>query len=233
MTALPVPIRDAASILVLDRYAAGGPSVLMGQRGRRAAFMPSKYVFPGGAMDAQDRDVALARPLPPVSARRLAAEFRDGSIATPQALAAAALRELAEETGLICGASADAASLPGDWPGYAGAGLCPDPSGLLYIFRAITPPHLNRRFDTRFFLLDRDRIHGDPHDFSRACDELADIHWVPLSGAGRLDLPFITEIVLAEVAAMLAAAGDGPPGEADSVPFFDNRDHEPRFTRIA
>ncbi|MEF9605570.1 DNA mismatch repair protein MutT, partial [Paracoccus sp. PXZ] len=41
------PIRDAATVVVLDRNARGGPSVLMGQRGASAVFMPSKYVFPG------------------------------------------------------------------------------------------------------------------------------------------------------------------------------------------
>jgi len=43
-------VRDAATVIVLrdpDR-----PHVLMGQRGKTAAFMPDKFVFPGGAVDA-------------------------------------------------------------------------------------------------------------------------------------------------------------------------------------
>ncbi|HRK43803.1 MAG TPA: DNA mismatch repair protein MutT, partial [Gemmobacter sp.] len=47
------PIRDAAT-LILSRQGPDGPEVLMGQRGAGAAFMPSKYVFPGGAVDAGD-----------------------------------------------------------------------------------------------------------------------------------------------------------------------------------
>lgn len=229
MTTTPVPIRDAASILLIDRNAVDGPSVLMGQRGKAAAFMPMKYVFPGGALDPDDHRAGFACPLPPLSVSRLGREVLEGSTATPEGLAAAALRELVEETGLICGAP-DAA--PIDWPGYATLGMRPDPSGLIYIFRAITPPHLSRRFDTRFFLMDSAQIHGDPHDFSQACDELSNIHWVPLPQARQLDLPFITEIVLAEVSALLNAAGDAPLGEPEGVPFFDNRSNEPRFLQI-
>jgi len=40
-------LRDAATVIVLRRDLPAGPSVLMGMRGAGAAFMPSKYVFPG------------------------------------------------------------------------------------------------------------------------------------------------------------------------------------------
>jgi len=227
--AAETPIRDAATVIVLDRNARGGPSVLMGQRGASAIFMPSKYVFPGGAVDAADAQARLAGELPPRTLAMLAAEPRDGSRVTPLALAAAALRELAEETGLLTGRPGPA---PAGWDHYAGAGLAPDPSTLIYTFRAITPPGRPRRFDARFLLLDAERLHGDRNDFSAACDELSHLHWVPLPEARALDLPFITEVVLAEVAALLAAAGDGPLAPPPTVPFFDNRQAVPRFARI-
>ncbi len=227
MTGADQPIRDAATVVVLDRTAPGGPAVLMGQRGAAAAFMPSKYVFPGGAVDAADAAVRLAAPLAPALRSRLLAEPRDGATVTPEALAAAALRELAEETGLLTGRPGPA---PDGWGHYARAGLAPDASALIYLFRAITPPGRTRRFDARFLLLDACHLHGDRHDFSAACDELSHLHWVPLTQARALDLPFITEVVLAEIAQM--AVRDGPLTASASVPFFDNRGPQPRFVRI-
>ena len=53
-----VPIRDAATVILL-RQKKDSTYVLMGQRGNKAAFMPSKYVFPGGAVDQDDANVEL------------------------------------------------------------------------------------------------------------------------------------------------------------------------------
>lgn len=94
-------IRDAATI-ILSRNGAFGPEVLMGQRGASAVFMPNKFVFPGGAVDPADLQVDLASPLDPLSHDRLAAFPLAGGTPdlTPTALAAAALRELWEETGV-------------------------------------------------------------------------------------------------------------------------------------
>ncbi|MCQ0971844.1 NUDIX domain-containing protein [Paracoccus sp. TK19116] len=222
------PIRDAATIIAIRRQP-GPPAVLMGMRGAMAAFMPSKYVFPGGAVDPGDADLHLARPLASSDQARLLAEPRDGVTPDPAALAAAALRELAEETGLLIGRSGAGCPLPG----YAEAQLIPDAGSLIYLFRAITPPARPRRFDARFFLIDAAEIHGDPEDFSRACDELSHLHWVPLPEARALDLPFITEVVLAELAELLVEVGDGPLRAPDTVPFFDNRTRTPRFSQIA
>ena len=219
------PIRDAATVIVLDRSAPGGASVLMGQRGARAAFMPSKYVFPGGAVDPEDAGVRFADPLPAPLRRPLLAEAQG---IAPETIVAAALRELAEETGLMTGRPGPA---PQGWSHYHGAGLSPDPSALIYLFRAITPPGRSRRFDARFLLLDAEHLHGDRHDFSTACDELGHLHWVPLSQARALDLPFITEVVLAEIARLAAAPGPVRPPE--TVPFFDNRGPQPRFARLS
>ena len=196
-------IRPAATV-ILTRTGGEGPRVLMGQRGAGAAFMPSKFVFPGGAVDPEDRRVSSAEAPLPLHALCRDRLDRAGTVASA-ALVAAALRELAEETGLT---------------------LRPDTPPLRFVFRAITPPGRPRRFDAYFFLADAAGLAGDPDDLSAASGELAHLCWLPLPEARALDLPFITEVVLAEVAALMAG-GDQP-----GVPFFDNSGPTPQFRRI-
>lgn len=216
MTEIASP-RHAAT-LVLIRDSAAGPRVLMGQRGAGAAFMPSKYVFPGGAVDAADRSLAPGFAVHEADEGRLRA--RADPAVTPSALALAALRETWEETGLALGAqdpgaAALAGSAPGDWGRFLGAGLRPATTGLRFIFRAITPPARTRRFDARFFLANADLVDGDPDDLARADGELAHLRWLTLADARGLDLPFITEVVLSEVEARLRA-----PDRPRPTPFF-------------
>ena len=193
----------SAATVVLWRMADGRPQVLMGQRGAAAAFMPSKYVFPGGRVDPEDA-TQPAPGLSPACQARLTAHCPPDA-PTPATLARAAVRELAEETGLH-----------------------PAPqAGWRFVFRAITPPGRTRRFDARFFLVPAEGAVGDAETFSDAEDELSHLHWIGLAEARALDLPFITEVVLAEVAAILQ--GQDQPG----VPFFDNSGPVPTFRRIA
>lgn len=215
-------LRDAATILII-RGTGPEARVLMGQRGAKAAFMPDKFVFPGGAVDPADADIALAGAL----SDRCAARLAQGH-AQPHALAVAAIRELWEETGLLLGTPGDWPDAPSDWQGFAARGLRPDARGLHYIFRAITPPGRPRRFDARFFLARAEALASDPDDFSAACDELSHLHWVALSEARKLNLPFITEVVLAEAQAHVTGEELAP-----SVPFFDNSTDESVFRRIA
>lgn len=207
------PVRAAATLILL-RGGGRAPAVLMGQRGAGAAFMPMKFVFPGGAVDPGDAEVPLAGALDPGCRARLLA---DSSGPAPEALAAAAVRELWEETGLLLGArGAWTGPVPHGWSGFAETGHLPAASALSFVFRAITPPGRPRRFDARFFLADAAAVAGDPDDFSRAAGELQHLRWVPLDEARGIDLPFITSVVLAEVAARLGGAR--PAG----VPFFKN-----------
>jgi 8-oxo-dGTP pyrophosphatase MutT (NUDIX family) len=197
-------IRPAATV-ILSRTGDNGPEVLMGQRGAGAVFMPSKFVFPGGGVDPEDHAAPRPGYLAPDCRRRLAVQPLADSPA-PDILAAAALRELAEETGL----------------GFA----APSAGALRFVFRAITPPGKSRRFDARFFLADAASLPGDQDDLSAASGELAHLRWLALPEARSLDLPFITEVVLAEVSALFA--GHEQPG----VPFFDNSGERPRFRRL-
>ncbi len=217
-------IRNAATVIALrDRETT--PHVLMGQRGAKAAFMPNKFVFPGGALDAGDAGVPLVHPIPDPCFGRL----EDGAPPGMQtALAAAAVRELWEETGLVLGhPGAWDAPVPADWTDFAATGHRPSGEALQFVFRALTPPGRPRRFDARFFLVDAGAIRGDLDDFSHASDELSHLQWIPLAEVRRFDLPFITEVVLAEVTARLH-----DPEPPSSVPFFRNSDEESLFLRL-
>lgn len=213
----PLPkdrVRDAATVVLVRRDGAE-PRLLMGQRGKAAAFMPSKFVFPGGAVDDEDARAPCPHPLRPEIRKMLEAEA-DASLA--DCLAMAAIRELWEETGLALarpGAS-DPGTVPEGWQSFFAAGHTPAADLLTLIFRAITPPGRPRRFDARFFLVEAETaIQGPLDDFSRASDELSHLQWVSLAEARRLDLPFITEVVLGEIAARLDA-----PEELRPAPFF-------------
>ena len=226
--ASPLP-RPAATVILLRR-GADGARVLMGQRGAEAAFMPSKYVFPGGGLDPADADVPLVAGLGDLCRARLD-ERSDGTSA--HGLAVAAIRELWEETGLQLGAPGRGDPLPDDWAGFSAVGLRPSAGALHFFFRAITPPGRSRRFDARFFLADARNVTGDLDDFSNASDELSHLHWVALSEARALNLPFITEVVLAELSAHLRRQPDDTPLAAPpNVPFFDNSGAVPMFRRL-
>lgn len=217
-------IRNAATVILI-RDAATRPQVLMGQRGAKAAFMPNKFVFPGGAVDASDGAVPLAQGGEEPCLTRLAEEA-DPNLAP--ALLVAAIRELWEETGQILGAPGSwDGEVPEDWKSFAEAGYIPSADGLAFAFRAITPKGRPRRFDARFFVADASKLKTDPDDFTRASDELSHLQWIPIDQVRRFDLPFITEVVLAEIAGNLPELG--APAQ---VPFFNNSDEESLFERL-
>lgn len=171
-----LPIR-AASTIILIRDVATRPAVLMGQRGKGAVFMPKKYVFPGGAVDAADANVQLSEPIDPRSRHLLMLE-KDAPEVTPEALAVAAIRELAEETGLVL----------------------ERPGALRFFLRAITPPGRPRRFDARFFLAPVEAISGGAEADFHDSDELSHLHWVTLDDVHALDLVNVTAMVLERLA---------------------------------
>lgn len=217
-------IRNAATI-VLVRQDDETPRVLMGQRGKNAAFMPNKFVFPGGAVDPQD---ALVSPQIPVSERVRAKLLDRTDPPLVASLPMTAIRELWEETGQALSVKeGDApAEAPSEWAAFYAAGHRPNAGALDFVFRAITPPGRPRRFDARFFLADAAALDGDPDDFSGAEDELSHLSWLTLTEARALDLPFITEVVLAEVEARLKT------GEARPIPFFFHADGKSNIDQI-
>jgi 8-oxo-dGTP pyrophosphatase MutT (NUDIX family) len=140
-----------AATLVLTRTGMAGLEVLLLQRPTRMRFMPSFHVFPGGRVETADH--------------RAAQEGWGGD--EVGAFALAAIRETAEECGLLLAREAGGH--------YAGATLAasvcdalrrgadfyallryhdltPDVAALLPFARWVTPVFEPRRFDTWFFL---------------------------------------------------------------------------------
>jgi 8-oxo-dGTP pyrophosphatase MutT (NUDIX family) len=216
--AADAPVRDAG-VLILIRRRGGQRQVLMGQRGAAAVFMPSKFVFPGGAVDPEDLEVMQDLPLDPASARRLALRAGPG---LGRGAALSAIRELWEEAGLRLGrpdarARRLAGTAPRSWRSFLDCGILPATDALRFVFRAVTPPGRPRRFDTRFFLAPAEAVHGSEDDFAAASGELASLRWLDFERARALPLPFITEVVLSELEVLLAQ-----PSAERPVPFFDH-----------
>lgn len=210
------PVRDAAT-LVLYRRSGERLEVLMGERHGASAFMPNRYVFPGGRLDAADYRIRAAAPLNPVSAARLGRSRGTGP-RKALALALAAIRETFEETGLRIAAAAPAMACPSaSWQAFCQSGFAPDPSELLYLCRAITPPGRPRRFDARFFAAPAEAAQGA----LRPSPELDKLSWMTPDETGDLLLPNITQYVLANLAAWLEPAAAADP--ARLTPFHHSR----------
>jgi recombination protein RecT len=109
------PLREAATVL-LWRDADGGPQVLMTRRSQTASFAPNAYVFPGGGVDAADRELAgfdgQNRPLAHTGSASSAINsvaFRDSQPTAHRVGALAAIRESFEELGILLARRADGA----------------------------------------------------------------------------------------------------------------------------
>lgn len=202
--------RDAATLILVRRDAAQ-PRVLMGKRAGGSAFMPDKYVFPGGRVDPHDgRAIAWDELTAEVEAK-----LRIQSRRNPRAFALTAIRETFEETGLIVGRSAEMpAASPIGWEDFHALDVAPDLSPLVFIGRAVTPPYRPRRFDARFFMAEAENALIDerpPVDGA----ELSDLQWVTLTDAMKLDLPSVTRFMLGEIGERLEK-----PGTALNPPFL-------------
>jgi 8-oxo-dGTP pyrophosphatase MutT (NUDIX family) len=195
--------RDAATLILLD-HSGGTTRVLLGRRHAGHKFMPGKYVFPGGRIEPSDRQMSIAGPLDAIVEEKLNVQTKRPSPGFARALALAAIRETFEETGLAIGVT-DHGAPPdppaGAWARFAATGVFPALDGLDFLARAITPPRRPKRFDTRFFVADAALIAHRTPDVVHADAELVELVWTPLEEATKLDLPLITHVVLAELAA--------------------------------
>ena len=154
----PVPIRDAATV-VLMRDGTAGVDVWLLTRVDQMVFAAGTTVFPGGRVDAADSELPWSGRSPDGLALRLGC---DALVA--RALVAAAVRETLEEAGVLLtdppsgvldvgtlAADVEAGRIQfGDLLRDRGLSVAPD---LLHPWaRWITPVGEVRRYDTRFFV---------------------------------------------------------------------------------
>jgi 8-oxo-dGTP pyrophosphatase MutT (NUDIX family) len=189
--------RPAATVILARDRAAGGIEVYLARRSARSKFVPDVYVFPGGALDAED------------ALQRATARLDRLPDAVPPGFAVAAIRELFEEAGVLlardaAGGAPDPAALAAAREALVsgtsfvqvveGSGWTLLASALAYYSNWITPPGLSRRYDTRFF------VACSPEGQTAAVDavELHDGHWLDPADAleqsrrGELALIFPT-----------------------------------------
>jgi 8-oxo-dGTP pyrophosphatase MutT (NUDIX family) len=219
--------RDAATLIILDR-SGKAPKVLMGRRHPGHVFMPGVFVFPGGRIELGDRHMPVAGVLGERAEAALAARVVRPPHHLGRALALAAIRETYEETGLMLGTREHGPpeSAPeGTWAAFRERGVLPDLEPLHFVARAITPPRRPRRFDTRFFAVDRSAVAEEVPGIVGPGSELSELAWFGLDAARALEIPAITKVVLDELAARLEA-GFHP---ALPVPFY--RELRMRFVK--
>ncbi len=150
----------------------------MGMRGHRHRFMPNRLVFPGGAVDRADLTAPCATPLAPHTERLLR---KNANHRLAHGIAAAAARELHEETGLSLGE-------------------LPALDGLEFLARAVTPPANPIRFNARFLVVDAERVSGA----LGGDGELDNLRFYGLAEAMALDLALPTRRVMERLIMWLA-----------------------------
>ena len=168
---MAVAIHPAATVVVL-RDAERAPEVFMVRRHEGTAFMGGAHVFPGGRVDASDRETANARWCDGIADAE--ARFPDLLPADAVAYHVAAARELFEEAGVLVARDAAGGIVSLADPStrarltedrrdvhshratladvVAREGLRLALDALVPFAHWVTPPVDVRRFDTRFFV---------------------------------------------------------------------------------
>jgi 8-oxo-dGTP pyrophosphatase MutT (NUDIX family) len=184
--------------------------------------MPGKFVFPGGRLEPHDSAMSIISDLHPDIQAKLNTRVAAPSGDFARALALTAVRETAEETGLLLGVSRnEPPATPGQiWAEFAKAKVHPDLGQIHFIARAITPPRRPKRFDTRFFTADATAVAHTIDGVVGPESELVELVWAPISEAARFDIPTITGVILEELLARVEAGMD----HKLPVPFYFMQD---------
>jgi len=206
--------KDAATLIIL-RKDGSETKFMMGKRHENSKFMPGKFVFPGGRVDACDSRIKPISDLHPKVEQSLLNKMRGKqSSLRARGIAMAAIRETFEEVGLVIGKSHNGGfnSRSPSWQTFGQTGYAPSLDKMRLIARAITPPGRTRRFDARFFVVDAAEVANIDSPCAIDNDELLECHWVSFDQTTTMDLPWITQKVLKFLGESLEDSGDIKPG---------------------
>lgn len=220
--------RNASTMVLLDGTPKN-PRVLMGKRNKNLKFMPGALVFPGGSVDRYDGSVYASQELTKTTQTRLMEAMRGR--ATPRgarALGMAAIREVAEESGLLIGKPGEFDTTHEHWKDFRETGIVPSLSGIRLFARAITPPGLARRFDTWFFLAHRDEVGFTPKNEFAPDGELEELQWISPEQAITESTREITRVMLVELINRLRQ--DENLSDEFPAPFYHTKGS--RFSKI-
>ena len=240
-------IRPAAT-LILTRDTDHGIEVLLLQRTWDAVFLPGYFVFPGGAVDAQETE-ARAHALGPGDAEISRTMSLDEGGADYML---AAVRECFEEAGILLAVDQEGRTIDRDHPVHADReavfrgeltlaelchryGLTIPLDRLAYLSHWTTPPGPPRRFDTRFFVTTAPDGQVASHDGAETIDHL----WITpaqalddhRSGHRLLGLPTLRTVrVLNDfetTGALMRYAHANPPDAYPSKPWPARKKGQP------
>lgn len=194
-----IPLPAATVILVRDARA--GLEVLLLQRNHQSGFMPGMFLFPGGALDAEDAAAEVSDLCCGLDEQQAAAAL--GTATGPLAYWAAAIRECFEEAGVLLAYdqsgelvrlkeqavreryAAYRAELNAGARGFVellrNEALRLAADRLTYFSHWITPVGAPRRYDTRFFVAEA------PAEQDALHDNRETIHHVWMSPGAALD----------------------------------------------
>ena len=219
--------RNASTLILIDDLA-DKPKVLMGKRNKSLKFMPGALVFPGGSVDRTDGSISVADSLTQNTEKRLLANMKGRATNRgAKALGVAAVREVAEESGLLIGEPGKFSNCHKDWADFAKKGIIPCIGGLRLFARAITPPGMARRFDTWFFLAKTDGIAFTPQGGFDPDGELEELQWIEPERAITANTREITRVMLVELIRRLRA--DPELSDDYPAPYYYTRNN--RFER--
>ncbi|MEM9278023.1 MAG: NUDIX domain-containing protein [Pseudomonadota bacterium] len=219
--------KNASTMILLDGPV-DDPLVLMGKRNKKLKFMPGALVFPGGSVDRFDGSVPSVTELTQQTSNRLKVSMRGRPTDRgARALGMAAIREVAEESGIMVGKSGDLSTDHDHWKEFRQAGIVPSLSGLRLFARAITPPGMDRRFDTWFFIAHASEVGFTPAGGFSPDGELEDLQWIKPEKAITESTREITRVMLVELIRRLRE--DRELSDAYPAPYYHtvgNRFHK-------